>query len=496
MSYAHAERLSALDASFLDLEDANAHMHIGSIALFDAEPLARPGGGIDIERIRRLMEAGLHRTPRYRQRLERIPLVNHPVWVDDDRFNLLYHLRHTHLPVPGDERQLKRLVGRIMSQQLDRGKPLWEMWAVEGVEGNRCAIITKAHHCMIDGVGSVELTGAVMRPTPDHDPRLDEPAPRWIPRPAPGPGRLLATHVSRRVRESLDAAASVARAILDPRGAGQTLLDSARGIGEALAPGFRPASPTPLNVAIGPHRRFDWTVMPLDTVKAIRARLGGTVNDVVLAIVSGALRRFLHRRGVEVARLDVRAMVPVNVRTTSDRGSMGNRVAMLVARLPLDARDPGERLARVVHETAALKHSHQAAGVQALEELSDHSFTTLFTLFARVAAVSRPFNLVVTNVPGPPLPVYVLGAQMLACYPLVPLYQNQALGIALFSYDGRLHWGFNADWDALPDLHDLVEAVGTEFEALCRVAGATAGEETAPRTTAFMGDDTAVKARA
>jgi diacylglycerol O-acyltransferase / wax synthase len=482
MAYAHAERLSALDASFLAVEDGNAHMHIGAVALFDGAPVTGPGGGIDLERIHRLVDASLHRTPRYRQRIARIPLVGHPVWVDDARFNLAYHIRHTRLPLPGDERQLKRLAGRIVSQELDRGKPLWEMWVVEGLEGNRCALVTKAHHCLIDGVGSVELTGAVMRPTPDHDARLDEPAPRWMPRPVPGPARLLADELARRAREALGAAAYVGRALLDPRGAGRALVGSVRDVSEALAAGVRPASATALNVPIGPHRRFDWTAMDLATVKAIRGRLGGTLNDVVLAVVSGALRRFLHRRGVDPARLDLRAMVPVNVRAAVERGSMGNRVAMMVARLPLDARDAGERLARVTEETAALKRSHQALGVQTLEELSDHSFTTLFTLFARVAAMSRPFNLVVTNVPGPQFPVYVLGSRMLACYPLVPLYQNQALGIALFSYDGRLHWGFNADWDALPDLHDLVDAVDAEIAALCHAAGVPAAAEMAPPT--------------
>jgi diacylglycerol O-acyltransferase / wax synthase len=478
-SYSHAERLTALDASFLELEDQNAHMHIGSVALFDAAPLRGPHGGIDIERFRRLMEAGLHRTPRYRQRIGRIPMLDHPVWVDDERFNLAYHLRHTHLPVPGDERQLKRLAARIMSQQLDRGKPLWEMWVVEGVEGDRCAIITKAHHCMIDGVGSVELTGSVMRPTPDHDPRLDEPAPRWVPRPAPRPGRMLADEVSYRLR-ALAATAAPARALRHPRATGEALIESLHGIGEALAAGFRPASPTPLNVEIGPHRRFDWMTTDLEAVKAIRTALGGTVNDVVLTLVAGALRRFLHRRGLRVEGLDFRAMVPVNVRADVERENMGNRVAMMVARLPLAAGDPAERFAQVTKETATLKRSHQARGIQVLEELSDHSFTTLFTLFGRIAAASRPFNLVVTNVPGPQFSVYVLGSRLLACYPLVPLYQNQALGIALFSYAGRLHWGFNADWDALPDLHDVVEAVTLEWAALCRVAGVPA-EAGAPR---------------
>ncbi len=471
MTYSHAERLSALDTSFLTLEDQNAHMHIGAVAFFDAAPLAGPSGGVDIDRVRRLMEAGLHRIPRYRQRIDRMPLLGHPIWVDDDRFNLAYHMRHTHLPAPGDERQLKRLAGRIMSQALDRGKPLWEMWVVEGVEGNRVALITKAHHCMIDGVGSVELTGSIMRPTPDPDPRLDEPAPRWVARPVPGAVRLLGSEVTRHASDVLGAINRARQALTDPRAAVRSLLETTRGIGEALGAGLRPASPTPLNVEIGPHRRFDWTSMDLATVKHIRSRFGGTVNDVVLAIVAGALRRFLRRRGVAVDMLDFRAMVPVNVRAQEERSHMGNRVAMLVARLPLDEHDPQTRLSRVTQETTALKRSHQAQGIQTIEELSDHTFTTLFTLFARVAAASRPFNLVVTNVPGPSFPVYVLGSRMSACFPLVPLYQNQALGIALFSYDGRLWWGFNADWDALPDLHDIVEAVNHEIASLARLAG-------------------------
>ena len=478
MNYSHAERLSALDMSFLELEDANAHMHIGAVSLFESAPVARPDGGIDIDRVRTLMEAGMYRIPRYRQRIAYIPFLRHPVWVDDDRFNLAYHLRHTHLPVPGDERTLKRLAGRIMSQQLDRGKPLWEMWVVEGLQGNRFAIITKVHHCMIDGVGSVELTGSVMRPTPDPDPRLEEPAPRWVPRPMPNPRGLIAAEIFHRALEPLTAVTQLRRALRDPRGTAQALATSALGLGEAIAAGFRPASPSPLNVDIGPHRRFDWTSMDLAVLKQIRAKLGGTLNDVVLAIVAGALRKFLRRRGVAVEGMDFRAMVPVNVRPPGEHEALGNQVAMLVARLPIDQRDPAERLSRVIDATTQMKRSRQPRGVQTLEEVSDHTFTTLFTLFGRLAARSRPFNLVVTNVPGPQFPTYIVGSRMLACYPLVPLFRGQALGVALFSYDGRLYWGFNADWDALPDLHDVVGAVEEEFVTLARVAGI--GQPTQP----------------
>jgi len=469
--YAHSERLSALDASFLALEDASCHMHIGAVATFDAAPLLDSNGHLDIERIRGLMEVGIHRVPRYRQRLAWPPLLRHPVWVDDARFNLHYHLRHTHLPPPGDDRLLKRLAGRLMSQQLDRGKPLWEMWVVEGLTGNRFAIVTKVHHCMIDGVGSVELTGMIMRPTPDHDPHLDDPPPRWMPRPEPPPLALLRDEVVRRALLPCTAAVAAVRAFGTPRAAAQAIVERAGGIGEAVLAGLRPASPTPLNTAIGPHRRFDWAEIDLGLVKEIRTSLGGTVNDVVLAVLTGALRRFLHRRGAQTDALEFRAMLPVNVRAVDGRHELGNRVAMVVARLPLGERSPRARLEQVTSATRELKRSRQAAGMQTIEELSDQSFTTLFTEFSRLAALARPFNVVVTNVPGPAFPVYIEGARMLACYPLVPLFRNQALGVALLSYDGRIYWGFNADWDALPDLHDLVANVEPEFEALLGDAG-------------------------
>lgn len=469
MAYAHHERLSALDDSFLELEDASSHMHIGAVALFEAAPLRTADGGIDLVRLRDAVEAGLHRIPRYRQRLERVPLLRHPVWVDDARFNLDYHLRHTHLPRPGDLRQLKRLAARIMSQQLDRGKPLWEMWVVEGVQPDHFALVTKVHHCMIDGVGSVELTGAVMQATADAPPHA--PPPRWLPRPAPSPATLLAAELGHRAWAPVAALGAIRRAVSEPRAGVAAAREVAAGLAEVLAPALRPASPTPLNVPIGPHRRFDWATTPMETIRAIR-QLGGTLNDVVLAVLAGALRRFLHRRGLAIDELDFRVMLPVNVRSADTRHALGNQVTMLVARLPLDAASPRVRLERVIAETSRVKRSHQGLGVQAIEELSDWTSPTLLVQFGRLTASSRPFNLVVTNVPGPSIPVYLLGARMTSCFPLVPLYQNQALGVALFTYDGRLHWGFNADWDALPDLHDLVQAVDDEVDALAELADA------------------------
>lgn len=477
MTYSHFERLSALDDSFLELENGLSHMHIGAVAVFAGGPLAGPTGGVDIERVRAMMEAGMHRMPRYRQRLEATPGFGQPVWVDDAHFNLAYHVRHTHLPHPGDERQLKRLVGRVMSQELDRGKPLWEMWVVEGLADGSFAIITKAHHCMIDGVGSVELTGAIMRPTPDPDPALEQPPPRWLPRPVPTPMELFFAELRHRAAAPLKVCAAVGRAIGDPRAAIDALRNTSAGIAEALGAGLTPASPTPLNVPIGPHRRFDWTAIELSALKAVRSRYGGTVNDVVLSVVAGALARFLRRRGGEVDGLDFRVMVPINVRDAATRRDVGNRVAMMVVRLPIAEHDAVRRLELTVEQTRSAKRSRQALGIQSIEDLSDATFTTVMSEFGRLTAMTRPYNLIVTNVPGPSFPVYVAGARMTACYPLVPLFANQALGIALFSYDGRLYWGFNADWDALPDLHELVAAVDHELGIIRALAETVVPQE-------------------
>jgi len=478
MAYSHFERLSALDGSFLGIEDGASHMHIGSVAIFEGGPFVTPDGGVDIDHVRRLMEAELHRVPRYRQRLMRTPIFDQPVWVDDARFNLAYHVRHTHLPKPGDDRQLKRLAGRLMSQELDRGKPLWEMWVVEGLEHGRFAIVTKAHHCMIDGVGSVQLTGAMLRPTPEILPLPDEP-PRWLPRPTPSGVELFLSEVVHRLTAPLTAVGATVQSVLRPFAALTDARNAAGSLGASLGAGFSSASPTPLNVDIGPHRRFDWAVADMEDLKRVRTAHGGTVNDVVLSVLAGAMGTFLRRRGLDPSRLDFRAMVPVNVRTADTRHELGNRVAMIVVRLPLDERDPVRRLHRTIEETQQAKRSRQAAGMQLFESLSDATFPTLMVQFARLTAMARPFNVVTTNVPGPPFPVYVAGARMLACYPLVPLFANQALGIALFSYAGHLHWGFNADWDALPDLHELVRAVEHELEAI-RASAATAAQDATP----------------
>lgn len=466
MAYTYHDRLTALDASFLDLESPGVHMHVGSVGIFEAGPLLGEDGGLDFEQIHALAQSALSRAPRFRQKLARVPLTGHPVWVDDDHFNLLYHLRHTALPLPGDERRLKRLAGRIMSQKLDRAKPLWELWFVEGLEDGRFAVISKIHHCLIDGISGVDLLNAFMGRDPDYRPeRVDH---RWIPRPRPGPLRLVADEVSRRTSLPGRVLKGAATALRRPEDTFERTSRAASGLVETLGKAFSPASETLFNVPIGPHRRFDWTRMDLGAVREVRAKNGGTVNDVALACVAGAVRDRLAADGVDLEGIDFRALVPVSTRSAGERGKLGNRVSTLVARLPVDEPDPRRRLARVIEETSQLKASGQVQGSQALEEISDSTVAGLLTTISRLAAARRAFNLVVTNVPGPDTPVFLNGARLLASYPLVPLFENQALGVAIFSYDGALYWGFDADWDALPDLHDFVLAVAREFELLSK----------------------------
>jgi WS/DGAT/MGAT family acyltransferase len=466
VSYSHYDRLSAMDASFLELEDANAHMHMATVALFDAEPLKTEKGGLDFDRILHAASWAMGGSDRLRQKLAWIPGVRHPVWIDDDKFNLLYHVRHTALPAPGGVRQLKRLAGRILSQQLDRGKPLWETWYVEGIEGNRFAVITKIHHSLADGIAGAELFAGMMGPQPDYQPGEPE---RWIPRPAPSGARLWADEIRRRVRMPLTLAVAATRAVVS----GDVLASARRagqGLGGTVSTGLQSASATPFNSDLGPHRRFDWTRIELADALEVKQRFGGKLNDVALAVVAGAMRNFLQRRGAQIENIDFRTIVPVNVRRESQRGAMGNRVSQMFARLPIDEPDPVARLGRVIELTQGLKRSHQEAGVEMLSTLAEWFGSGLIAGAARLGFWLRSANLIVTNVPGPRMPIYLLGARMQEVYPTVPLGHHQALGIALFSYADGLHWGFNADWDALPDLHHLVDAIDRECQTLRKAA--------------------------
>ena len=463
MAYTHYDRLTALDASFLELESPDVHMHVASVGILDPGPLALEGGGIDFDQILRVTEAGLFRAPRFRQKLEQTPVSGHPVWVDDPHFNPLYHVRHTSLPIPGDERRLKRLVGRIVSQKLDRSKPMWELWFVEGLEGDRLAVISKVHHCLIDGISGVDLLAAFMGTNPDHRPEVVDH--RWVPRPAPSALELVSDEIGRRTSLPARLLRQATRSLRE-RESRDAAAHTAAGFGQGLVEALSPASETTLNGPIGPHRRFDWTRFDLDVVKEVRDKLGGTLNDVVLGCVTGAVRTFLRDRGEDLSEIDFRVFVPVSTRSREQRGKLGNRVSMIVVPLPVEDPDPRRRMQRITERTSERKESGRIEGTELLEELSDWTSTSLLTSFSRLAASRRSYNMVVTNVPGPPMPVFLNGARLLESYPLVPLFENQSLGVALFSYDGSLFWGFNADWDTVPDLHDFVHAVDLEFENL------------------------------
>ena len=460
------ERLSAQDRSFLVFERDNTHMHLGGVTLFECGSLLTPDGGVDIDRIRSYIGSRLHFIPRYRQRLAFVPMDGYPVWVDDERLNLHYHVRHTSVPRPGDARQLKRLTARIMSAPLDRRRPLWEAWIIEGLEGDRFAMLLKTHHSVVDGVSGVDLMSVLLRALPDES---FEKTPPWHPRPAPTALQLGRDEALRYARLPLDAVQLAEDVLRDPAAARARLIDSLSSSWEFVTAGLRRPAHTPLNQPIGPYRRFDWHSLDLAAVKAIKNRLGGTVNDVILSTVTGALRRFLRRRGTDVDDLDYRAVVPVNVRRPDELGAPGNRVSAWMLSLPVHEPNARKRYRSIVEMTAHLKQSKQAEGIEALTQIAE-IMDPILTLGVRLAARVAPYNLIVTNVPGPQFPLYLLGSRLLEGYPSVPLFEYQGLGIAIFSYDNRLFFGLNADWELVADLHELVGDLDRSFRELHRAA--------------------------
>jgi WS/DGAT/MGAT family acyltransferase len=469
------EPMSAADRAFLACEDRCKPMHLGGIAIFELGPLATAAGGVDIDRLRRHVASRLHLVPRYRQRLAWIPFQSHPAWVDDEDFNIAYHVRHVALPRSGDERELKHLCGQIMSQHLDRAKPLWEIWVVEGLDGGRFAMLIKTHHCLADGIAAFDVFAALLSPV--RDGTVAEPAP-WIPRPAPGGLALLRDDLVRRTTLPVALAEGVRAALAEPGGLRARLREILVALRETIVGGLRVPPETPLNRPVGPHRRFDWWALDLAAAKAVKNRLGGTVNDVMLATVAGAVRRFLVRRGTDPHGVEFRIVVPVNVRTPDESGLVTNRVSGWLLALPVGEADAALRLAAVRAETARLRSLRQELGPVVLGQAAEWAPHVFFAAAVRLASRLSPYNLIVTNVAGPQVPLYMVGARLLGGYPQVPLFENQALGIGVFSYLGRLGWGFTADWDALPDLHAFVEDVEASFREL---------EETAAEARAAAG---------
>jgi diacylglycerol O-acyltransferase / wax synthase len=461
---ANPDRLTGLDSSFLHLEHDAAHMHVAGCMVFDGEP---PGYDELVAQI----VSRLHLVPRYRQRLAFVPFgQGRPVWVDDPHFNPAFHVRHTGLPTPGDEAQLRRLCGRIFSQALDRSRPLWELWLVEGLSDERFALLSKTHHALVDGVSGVDIATVLFDASPDPVP-VAPPDHDWIPRPVPTGAQLLADALLERATVPAEIARGLRATLRGPRQTAGRMVRALDGVGAVARLATESAPESPLNVRIGPHRRFTWVRGDLAEFKAVKNALGGTVNDVVLAAVAGALGSYLRGRGEATDDTVLRAMVPVSVRADIERGALGNRVAAMWTPLPIGVRDPVQRLLTISRAMEGIKDSGQAVGAQVLTELTGFAPPTIMAQAARLQARQRMFNLVVTNIPGPQFPLYMLGRQLEAMFPMVPLAANQALGIAIMSYNGQLNFGLNADYDALSDLEALADRLRDAIAELVGAAG-------------------------
>jgi diacylglycerol O-acyltransferase len=459
-----SDRLTALDTSFLHLEDAASHMHVASVMLFEGSPPP-------YDDLLDAIERRLHLVPRYRQRLAFVPLgQGRPKWVDDPHLNLRYHVRATALPAPGDEDQLKELAGRVFAQQLDRDKPLWEIWLVDGVDGDRFALLSKTHHALVDGISGVDIISVLFDTSPEPAAPAD-PGDRWLPRPLPTQVQLLGEALVERTTIPAEVARSVRAVFRGPRRIVAGARDAAVGVGAMAWAGLNPAPTSPYNQSIGPHRRFTWVRADLGEIKAIKNELGGTVNDVVLTTVAGALGKHLRRRGQNTDGLELKAMIPVSVRADVERGALGNRVAAMMAPLPIWCQDPVARLDIVREELKGLKSSGQAVGAQVLTELTGFAPPTVMGQAARLVSRQRMFNLVVTNVPGPQFPLYLAGRKMLDPFPMVPLAKNQALGIALLSYAGKINFGLVGDWDLMWDIDEFADDLRQSLEELAEAAG-------------------------
>jgi WS/DGAT/MGAT family acyltransferase len=473
MAQQHLDRLSAVDAAFLHQEDGAHHMHIGGIALFEGDA---PSHQELLDHVR----SRLHLVPRYRQRIAEAPLgLGRQRWIDDPRFNLEYHVRHTALPAPGGREQLRLLAGRIFSQRLDRTKPLWELWMVEGTGETGFAIISKTHHALVDGVSGVDLMTTLFD-LDEHGTDLGPPQP-WIPQPSPSEAQLAATAVQDTVGRAATLPLRAAAALTRPQEALAEARETAEALAEVVAHGMSPAPPTPLNVRIGPHRRIATTEARLDDLKRIKTVLGGTVNDVVLAVAAGGVRRWLHSRGIRTEGMDMRVVVPVSTRSAHDAGTLGNRITQVVAPLPVSLGDPKERLAMVREAMRGVKDSKLAAGAEVIAGMQDFAPPTVLAQASRLNFSSRFFNLLVTNIPGPQFPLYLLGHRLERVFPVAFLAGDRALAIAVMSYDGGVNFGLIADLDAMPDLDAVTDGIDRSLEEYLELSAPKGGRSAGAR---------------
>ena len=459
------DRLSPLDATFLHIEDGVNHMHIASCARLEGPA---PAYADLVE----LVRGKLPLVPRYRQKVRFVPGgIGRPVWVDDPHFRIDFHIRHTALPPPGNDDALRDLMGRLMSQELDRRRPLWETWMVEGLADGTWALISKVHHCMVDGISGTDLTALVLDASAKGSAAV---ADDWAPDDEPSDVALVRGAVAETLASPNELARWAWASLRGPRRMVADVSEVLRGAA-ALGQRLRPNAPLSIEGTIGPNRRWTWARTSLADVKTVRAAFGGTVNDVVLAAITHGFRDLLLSRGEELDGVAVRTLVPVSVRSAGDH-TFNNQVSALIAELPVGIADPVERLQAVHEQMADLKESHQAVAANALVNMAGFAPPMLLAMGLRTAATvmrrmpQRSVNTVTTNVPGPQLALYACGREMLEYIPFVPLSQGVRTGVAVLSYNGRIAFGVTGDWDTVPDIEVLAAGIEAGMLELLRLS--------------------------
>ena len=460
------DRMSALDSGFFFAESENTPMHVGSVAVFEG-PAPTYGDVV------RLLLSKLPLVPRYRQRVREVPMqLGRPVWVDDPHFQILYHVRHTAVPGPGSDEQLRNLAGRVLGQRLDMAKPLWELWLVEGLADNRWAIISKVHHCMVDGVAGTDLMQLMFDLEPDA--KHEEPQ-DWTPRRTPSGLSMVAEAVTETVAHPLRRLSSLPTVGTAVRGA-KALAGQGRTVAQTV-PSLAKQAVTPtarsLNGPIGPHRRWAWTEGKFEEFKAVRTTFGGTVNDVVLAAITGGFRDLLKGRGeLSSEKLVVRSMVPVSVRKADQKGSLNNQVSAVFVDLPVGLPDPVARLTAIRGQMDEYKRAMSAVDANSIIEMGNYVAPTLLALGVRAALSAGQFwcQAVTTNVPGPRVPLYVLGRRMSSAYAYVPIAGGTRCSIGIFSYLNTMTFGLNADFDGYPDIDVLSGGIRRGLDELLTLA--------------------------
>ena len=461
------ERLAAADATFLRIETPHEPQHVGSVSIIDGGPLRDDTGRVRFDEIREHVGRRLHRVSRMRQRIMEVPYgQGRPVWVDDADFDLDYHVRLTALPRPGDGDQLNELISRVQSIALDRSRPLWEMWIIDGLEDDDVGLVIKTHHALGDGIANVDLALAIVDLEADPSDEGDPPA--WEPRPAPSERRLLADSVGDQMSRPLAMTKSAMRAARNPK----PTIDSVTNVVRTAANFQAKPDPAPWNQPVSPHKRWVHADVSMEITRDLKAARGVSINDVVLAACSGALRELLGHRDAHTEGRVLKAMVPVSLRTDDEHGdTLGNKISLMIVDLPVDEPDPIARLDRVHATTSELKAAGNADGAEAIIKIAD-AITPFAVPLTQFVSRQIPMNLVITNIPGPPIPLFLLGAQIRRTYPYVEVIDNQGLTIAVVSYEGRLFFGITSDRDVIADLDDVAASIEREFLALADAVSA------------------------